>query len=307
MSSSPRDRKASSPDIHVISPAGVVLDASRLHRARANLAARGYRVALDRAALARDRRFAGSDRSRLAAFARAARGPAPVVMITRGGYGVTRLLDALDYEQLAAADKQWVGFSDFTAFQFAMLARAGAATWSGPALLDDYADEPDDNTAEVFDDAMAGRLQILGFASRGPAGVDVTGTLWGGNLSIVCSMLGTPYWPQVRDGILFLEDVGEHPYRIERMFTQLLHAGVIDAQAAVLLGAFNGFRAAAHDGGFGLADVVRWLRRRTRTPVIEGLPFGHGVSKLTLPHGREVGLASSRGQTYLVMPDAHVH
>ncbi|MEZ5661525.1 MAG: LD-carboxypeptidase [Burkholderiaceae bacterium] len=297
--------KSRAADIHVISPAGVVLDAERLHRARANLAARGYRVALDRGVLARDRRFAGSDRSRLAAFRRAARSAARIVMISRGGYGITRLLAELDFAELAASGKHWVGFSDFTAFQLAMLAREKAPTWSGPSLIEDYGGKPDPTTADVFDDAMAGRLQVLGFASRGPSGIDESGILWGGNLAMVCSLLATPYMPAVRGGILMLEDVGEHPYRIERMLSQLLQAGVIDAQAALLLGSFNGFRPAVHDGGYGLADVIRWLRRQTKTPVIEGLPFGHGVAKLTLPHGSEVGLASSRGQTYLVMPHAH--
>lgn len=302
----PGDPPPRSAEVCVISPAGAVTDAARLRQACANLAARGYRVALDKAALAKETRFAGSDRTRLAAFSRAAARRAPIVMISRGGYGITRLLDRLDYDALAGAGKQWVGFSDFTAFQLAMLARANAPTWAGPALLADFVGRPDPTTLETFDDAMSGRLQMVGFESRGPR-VDATGVLWGGNLTLVCALLGTPYFPRVRGGILFIEDVGEHPYRIERSLTQLLHAGVLGEQAAVLVGGFSGYRAAPHDDGFDLDGVWQRFRRLCPTPIIQGLPFGHGSTKLTLPHGREVGLSSGRGQTWLVMPDAHDH
>jgi len=251
-------------------------------------------------------RFAGSDATRLAAIARAAAQPAPIVMITRGGYGLTRLLPHVDWPGLAASGKRWVGFSDFTAFHLAMLRHAGAVTWAGPGLAEDFAAEtPDEITLETFAEAMRGELEVLGFAYRGPRQVDVRGTLWGGNLALVCALLGTPHWPGVRGGILFLEDVGEAPYRIERMLTTLLHAGVLDAQKAILLGGFSGFSTTAHDAGFDLATVVRWLRAQTRTPILTGLPFGHGATKLTLPHGARVGLATEGRTAYLVLPHDH--
>jgi muramoyltetrapeptide carboxypeptidase len=231
---------------------------------------------------------------RAAAFARAAAQPAGAVMITRGGYGLTRLLPSLDFRALAKSRKAWIGYSDFTAFQLAMLARARAVTWSGPALLDDFAPGteavPDETTVGALHDALAGRLEIVGFRASGPAGVDVRGTLWGGNLTVLCSLIGTPWFPKVKGGILFLEDVGEHPYRIERMLTQLLHAGILAQQKAIVLGQFTRFSVAPNDKGFRLQTVVDWLRSKIRVPVLQSLPMGHVPTKVILPFGAPVDL-----------------
>lgn len=296
--------------VYLISPSGAVGADAPLAQALSNLRTAGFAPTLDRSALATHQRFAGTDAQRAAAFERAAAQPAPIVMITRGGYGLTRILGMLDYRLLARANKRWVGLSDFTAFQLAMLARARAVTWAGPALLDDFAvsspDALDEATVGTFRDAMDGRLEILGFRCAGPREVDARGTLWGGNLSMVCALLGTPWFPKVKGGILFLEDVNEHPYRVERMFSQLLHAGVLDRQAAVLLGTFNRYRLADSDRGFDMPAVVKWLRGQTKTPILTGLPFGHSSPKLTLPHGARVGIGVEGRTCYLVL-DAHDH
>ena len=310
--------------IYVISPSGVVLHPDRVAPAKARLAAAGYRVRLDRDALKRHQRFAGTDAQRLAAFDRAAAAPEPIVMSARGGYGLTRLLGSLDFPALAQAGKHWVGFSDFTAFHLAMLARAGAVTWAGPSLIADFgapfpaaaaagdpaadtagsppgdsadsADESDDETTlGCFDDAMAGRLELLGFEFDSPGGrralrgFEASGTLWGGNLALVTSLLGTPYFPDVEGGILFLEDVNEHPYRLERMLTQLLHAGVLGRQRAILMGQFTDYRLSEADGGFDWPQVLKWLSRQIDVPILTGLPFGHGSPKLSLPHAPRWG------------------
>lgn len=305
----PMTTSAAGQGICIFSPAGAVAaDDPRVEQGLGNLRRLGYAPRLDRSALARSTRFAGTDRTRIAAFARAAAAPEPIVMITRGGYGVTRILPELPFEKLAAAGKRWVGFSDFTAFQLAMLATTGASTWAGPALLADFGcafDELDENTVATFGDAMAGQLEALGFPASGPSGVDERGVLWGGNLAIVCALLGTPWFPRIERGILFLEDVNEHPYRVERMLVQLLHAGVLDAQAAILLGEFSHYRTTEADGGFDMTTVLRWLRARTRVPIISGLPFGHGSTRLCLPHGARVGLATEGRTGWLVLPHEH--
>ncbi len=98
--------------------------------------------------------------------------------------------------------------------------------------------------------------------------------LWGGNLTVMCSMVGTPWLPEIKGGVLFLEDVNEHPYRIERQLTQLMHTrAFIDRQKAVVLGAFNRYKASPHDKGFKLQTVVDWLRSKTKTPVLDGAAF----------------------------------
>jgi muramoyltetrapeptide carboxypeptidase len=292
--------------LYLISPASAVPADAPLQRSLAALRLAGFSPVLDRGALRTHQRFAGTDAQRAAAFSRAAAQPARAVMITRGGYGLTRLLPMLDFAALARADKQWIGYSDFTAFQLAMLARAGAVTWTGPALLDDFAvpegAEPDETTVGSLHDALAGRAELLGFRAAGASGVDVRGTLWGGNLSLVCALLGTPWFPAVRGGILYLEEVSEHPYRVERMLGQLLQAGVLDAQAAVLIGYVNRYTLVPRDAGFDMPAVLRRLRGLTRTPILTGLPVGHDTPKLTLPHGATVGLATEGRQAWLVMP-----
>jgi muramoyltetrapeptide carboxypeptidase len=130
-------------------------------------------------------------------------------------------------------------------------------------------------------------------------------TLWGGNLAVLVSLLGTPYFPQIEGGILFLEDVGEHPYRIERMLTQLLHAGVLARQKAIVFGQFTEFKLNAHDKGFKLQTVVDWLRSQVRCPVLQGLPYGHVPTKVMLPVGVPVSL-SVEGRDALIYW-GHVH
>jgi muramoyltetrapeptide carboxypeptidase len=107
-------------------------------------------------------------------------------------------------------------------------------------------------------------------------------------------MLGTPHLPRVKGGILFLEDVNEHPYRVERCLLQLQQAGVIDAQKAVLLGTFTAYTTSPLDRGYTLKTAVQALRQRTKTPVLTGLPFGHVPTHVTLPVGRRVQQCADR-------------
>jgi muramoyltetrapeptide carboxypeptidase len=115
-------------------------------------------------------------------------------------------------------------------------------------------------------------------------------TLWGGNLAMLVSLMGTPYFPVVKKGVLFLEDVGEPPYRIERMLSQLLHAGVLANQKAILLGQFTEYKLTPHDRGFNLKSVEKWIASQVKTPVLAGLPYGHVQTKVMLPAGAKVDL-----------------
>ena len=124
--------------------------------------------------------------------------------------------------------------------------------------------------------------------------------LWGGNLSVLCTLLGTPYLPAIENGVLFLEDVAEHPYRIERMLTQLLHAGVLAKQQAIVPGQFTDYKLTAHDKGYKLDSVVVWLRSQVKVPVLTGLPFGHVPTKLCLPVGQKLSLLREGREAFLL-------
>ena len=285
----------------VFSPAGVLRSALPLRRAARRLGKLGFAVELDADATARAQRFAGDDETRLAAIHRVAAARPDVAMASRGGYGLTRLLDRLDWKRIARsvdAGTRWVGMSDMTSLQLGLLAHAGAGatTWAGPLAADDFgrADEDggvDDVTQGCFLEAMSGELEAIGFRTEaGFDGLAVRGTLWGGNLCVLNSLLATPHFPRIRGGVLFLEDVNEHPYRVERNLLQLQQAGVLDAQRAVVLGAFSAWKKSPNDRGYVLASAIARIRAATRTPIVTGLPFGHVPTKVTLPVGRRVRL-----------------
>jgi len=285
----------------LFSPAGVLRSGVPLRRAAARLGKLGFAVSIDEDATARMQRFAGDDETRLAALHRIAALRPSVALATRGGYGLTRLLDRIDWKRIAKsvdAGTRWVGMSDMTSLQLGLLAHAGTAavTWAGPLAADDFgrADADggvDDVTQGCFLEAMSGELEAVGFRTEaGFDGLEKTGTLWGGNLCVVNSLLATPHFPRIRGGILFLEDVNEHPYRVERNLLQLQQAGVLDAQRAIVLGAFSGWKKSPNDRGYTLATAIARIRAATRTPVLTGLPFGHVPTKVTLPVGRRVRL-----------------
>jgi len=283
----------------LFSPSGVVTQGVRLKRAVKQLAGLGFEATVDAAALARQQRFAGADELRLAALHRVAQAAPSVAMATRGGYGLTRLLDGVDWPLLASSVERgtrWVGYSDFTALQLGLLAHGGARSWAGPLAADDFGRSTaegglDDVTTACFAEAMGGELEAVGFRTEpGFDGLAIRGRLWGGNLTVLVSMLGTRHWPRVKGGVLFVEDVGEHPYRVERMLLQLHQAGVLQAQKAVVLGAFTAWRKSPLDGGYSLKSAVAHLRSVCPVPVLTGLPFGHVPTKLSLPVGARVEL-----------------
>ena len=307
--------------IYIYSPASAVRDKAAFRRGVARLRALGHEIELDESTLAVHQRFAGDDATRLAAIGRAAASGADVALISRGGYGLTRILDALPYKALAKAAERgtaFVGLSDFTALQNALLAKTGAITWAGPAVGEDFGAEAgaDDIMLACFDDLLEGQGEGTGWRmparDAGAAAVlprAIHGaTLWGGNLSVLVSLLGTPYFPAIDKGVLFLEDVNEHAYRIERMLDQLRHAGVLARQKAIVLGQFTGARKVpGYDRGFGLPSVVERLRGQLKVPVLTGLPFGHVPTKVLLPVGAKVELAAEGRDVFLVWGHLHGH
>jgi muramoyltetrapeptide carboxypeptidase len=287
--------------IQVYTAAGVELRADALRRAATRLKALGFGVELDASVKLRHQRFAGSDEERLATLYRVADAAPSIAMACRGGYGMTRLLGAIDWKRIARSvlkGTRWVGYSDMTVLQMGLLAhRGGAPSWAGPMACDDFgrADSEggvDDITRDCFVEAMTGALKAVGFRTeQGFDGLHAKGVLWGGNLTMLCSMLGTPHFPRVKGGILFVEDVNEHPYRVERCLLQLHQAGVLEAQKAVLLGAVSDYRASPLDRGYTLKSAVAYLRSVMRTPLVAGLPFGHVRTKVSFPLGQRVELA----------------
>ncbi|MDZ7937223.1 MAG: LD-carboxypeptidase [Rhodoferax sp.] len=291
--------------VYIYSPSGAVRDKAAFRRGIKRLEALGHEVEVDQDALESVMRFAGDDATRLRAIQRACDSSADIAMISRGGYGLTRILPNLPYAQIdraVARGMQFVGISDFTALQLAVLAKKGTVTWAGPALCEGFGvggasgEIPDDIMEDCFQDLLSGQGEGTGWRqSKGSSEGELSvrnAMVWGGNLTVLTSLMGTPYFPNVRGGILFLEDIAEHPYRIERMLTQLLHAGVLAKQKAIVLGQFTGYQLSAHDRGFKLSTVVAWLQTQIQVPVLTNLPYGHVQTKVLLPVGKKAELAS---------------
>ncbi|MES2978912.1 MAG: LD-carboxypeptidase [Pseudomonadota bacterium] len=308
--------------IYIYSPSSAVRDKASFKRGVARLKALGHEVEVDEAALASYQRFAGDDATRVAAIHRAAASGADVALISRGGYGLTRILGDINYKALARAiskGTKLVGLSDFTALQSALYASTGAPSWAGPALGEDFGveGEPDDIMESCFDDLIGGHGEGAGWQLPKPrksAGDDApvsrdfairNSVLWGGNLSVLATLAGTPYLTAPKGGTLFIEDVNEHPYRVERMLTQLLHAGLLAQQKAIVFGQFTRYQLVPHDKGFKLGSVVDWLQSKVKARVLTGLPFGHVPTKLTLPFGMPVSLMVEGRDAFIVW--GHLH
>ena len=325
--------------IYIYSPSGAVRDKAAFKRGVKRLQTVGHEVEVDEAALASHQRFAGDDSTRLAALYRAAASGADVALMSRGGYGLSRLLTDINYKTITKAiDKgtQFAGFSDFTALQMALLASTGAVTWAGPTVCADFgAPAPDDIMEACFDDWVTGQGEGTGWQLPKPprhvnASADATDSiaeeeinaragdtfdvknalLWGGNLAMLASLVGTPYLPALpalKGGVLFIEDTGEPPYRIERMLTQLLHSGLLAQQKAIIFGQFTHYQTVPHDKGFKLATVVQWLQSRVKARVLTGLPFGHVATKVMLPVGHRVALAVAGRDAFVLWGHQHGH
>lgn len=284
--------------VAIVSPGGYAPDEAGLRRALERLESHGCVVRNYYRHEARHHRFGATDDERIAQLHDAARDPdVDVVIALRGGYGMSRLLPRLDFGLLAASGKLFVGHSDITALHMGLLCH-GATSFAGPMICDDFTREDvSDFTMRHFWDCLThSQCKVTGAVPEALADnptVDCRGTLWGGNLAMLAHLLGTPYLPVIDDGILFVEDVNEHPYRVERMLLQLLHGGVLGRQKALVLGDFSNYRLSDYDNGYDFNAMLAWLRREVPVPIVTGLPFGHVPDKVTLAVGAAAHLQTS--------------
>lgn len=250
----------------------------------------------------RYQRFGGTDDERIAQIYQASENPeVDIVVSLRGGYGMTRLLPRLDFNRLAKSQKLFVGHSDFTAFHLALL-KAGAQSFSGPMFCIDFTRKPKSElTMQSLWQCLKGPTYTVSWEKNQNRDIDVSGTLWGGNLSMIMSLIGTPYLPTISNGILFLEDVNEHPYRVERMLLQLQQSGLLAKQQAIVLGDFSSYSITDYDNGYNMHSMFHWVAQQIDIPLIFGLPFGHIPDKVTLPVGAKCHLLSDQQHIHLTV------
>lgn len=281
-----------------------MLDVASLGRAQERLAALGCRVKPYYTPEQKFQRFAAPDALRADLLQAAAADPeVNVVLALRGGYGMSRLLPLLDIPALAASGKLFCGYSDFTALHMALL-KEGRASFSSPMISDDFSCETlSALTLPDFWRCLNGPQHQVSWAAKEPAQIDLSGTLWGGNLAMFSHLVGSPYLPAIEGGILFFEDIAEHPYRVERMLLQLHFSGILARQKAIVLGDFSAYQLSAFDNGYDFDQMLAYVRSQLSIPVITGLPFGHIRDKVTLVIGSQARLWSDADGVHLLMRD----
>ena len=218
-----------------------------------------------------------------------------ILMALKGGYGSARILDLLDFDIISKNKKSLMGFSDTTALQLGLWAKCGLKSWTGLSPRRDVAKNTsiDKMLEKSFDACMKGGSMSLNLQSLTPHHPNTTGTLIGGTLSLVSELIGTPYQPNFKGCLLFLEDVMEEPYKIDRMLTQLRLAGIFNDVSGVIFGDF--YKCVSEDENDGtITEVLLDLAERIpNTPMWMGLPYGHSDTRIILPIGNEAKIENN--------------
>lgn len=240
-------------------------------------------------------RFGGTDQQRASDLQNMATGAIAVpklLLAARGGYGAMRILEFVDWKSLGRIMKDQgsilAGFSDVTALQCALLAQGNMSSLAAPMLYTEFGKkEPDIVSCQGFVEALANpNLKInLPHQNKVTLSTPLSGVLWGGNLSVVSALAGSTYLPNPEGGIVFLEEVGEQPYQVERMLYSLYLSGAFKKQQAIVLGAFSGAGEDSYDARYNLAAVIEHLSQVTGLPIYTGFPFGHVARKQSFPLG----------------------
>jgi muramoyltetrapeptide carboxypeptidase len=295
--------------IGIVSPASPIDDVARIEHGVRYLESCGYRTMTGKHCGERTGYLAGTDEQRAEDLhAMFSDRHVKAILCVRGGYGSPRLLPLLRYDTIRKNPKIFVGYSDITALHLALLQRARLVTYHGPMLGVDLAGTVDPYAEESLWRMLTSPTPRLMIAPPGGTAVALnggtrSGRLIGGNLSLLVSLLGTPFMPALHRALLFLEEIGEEPYRVDRMFTQLRNAGVIRSAAGVILGQFTDcVPRDPSKPSQSVDEIVRELARGVRAPFVTGLPFGHERRMMTIPVGLRARLDGSSGAVELLEP-----
>ncbi len=300
---SPGDR------ILVVAPGSAPLDPDRLARGLDTLRARGFQVELLRDDFSAHGYLAGTDAVRLDEFNSAlADKEARAIFCVRGGYGALRLLPGLDYDAARRHPKLLVGYSDITALHLALWARARVPGLSGPMVAVEW-DEPDPGSEALFwalarGEGVGPLCAPSGESLEGLRDGHAEGVLLGGNLSLVTRLIGTPYLPDLTGAILFLEEVGEEPYRIDGLLAHLRLSGILGRLGGLVLGSFTEWEPQHTRPFLPLDAVIESYVAPLDIPVARGLSYGHFPVKNTVPVGVQARLhvAGRQASLHLLEP-----
>ena len=288
--------------IGIISPASSPDDFLRIETGTKYFEKLGYKVILGKHIEKHHGYLAGTDLQRVEDIHEMFKNKeVKAIICARGGYGTPRLLDKIDYRLIRNNPKILVGFSDITALQMAIFKKTGLVTFSGPMVAVDFYEDVNPYTEENFwsvltSNKKVGRIKLpedekLFEITRGATKARVIG----GNLSLLSSVMGTEYAPDMKDKILILEEIGEAPYRIDRMLNQLKLNGVFKKIKGILLGAFiDCVENDPEKRTLTLGEVIEDYLGHLKVPVIYNFPYGHIKSMVTVPLGVQMNLNAGR-------------
>ena len=230
-----------------------------------------------------------------------------LIICTRGGWGGLRMIDRIGYNLIAENPKPLVGYSDITTLQLAIYRMTGVPSFSGPMVGVEMGKGIDPFTEKHFWGQILNKNLEYSFNWGTTKTLELRsgrtdGILLGGCLSMVCSMLGTPFCPDFTDSILFIEDVGEKPYKIDRYLAQLRQAGVFNKIRGLILGDFLDCNADEGETSFSVDEIIREYFSQVKFPVIYHFPYGHGDVKFSMPIGVHAQLDTRRESIILANP-----
>jgi muramoyltetrapeptide carboxypeptidase len=298
--------------IALVSPSGPVLDRDDLARAGELCRELGHEPVLGANAGRRYGYLAGTDLERITDLNEALRDDSlDAVWCVRGGYGLTRILDRIDYEALEHRPKPLIGFSDITALLLAATRTAGIVAFHAPTARQPMSEFSRRHFVQVLGCAQAagqlGRLEPPAgvLAPRAPRIVSICGgmaegPLIGGNLSLIQCLVGTRWLPDLNGALLFLEDVGEDLYRVDRALSHLRLAGQLERLAGVIVGQFTDMQLGTGDGALAFGEVLEHYIEPLRIPAAYGFPIGHVDEQWTLPIGVRARLDADNGRVDLL-------
>ncbi len=277
----------------LIAPSGAVRTEGAIARAVAETERMGFKVKLGESAGQKYGYLSGTDEVRARDINSMFRDDeVDAIVCLRGGYGAMRILDQLDYDMIAKHPKIFMGFSDITALHIALLERCGLITFHGPMAAANWADKPLDDFSRESMYRVLMHAEPTGELVNPPEYPKQTvnpgqaeGQLVGGNLMLIASSLGTPWELETKGRIIFIEEVGERTYCVDRMLTQLRLAGKFDDCAGVVFGNFADCPIEYPEFGLSLEEIIRDVVSPSGKPVFTGLRCGHCSPKLTLPFG----------------------
>ncbi len=294
--------------IGIVSPASPPSSQEKIDKGVLYLERLGYRVRIGRHVMAQHGYLAGTDELRAEDLNSMFRDPeVKAIFAIRGGYGTPRLLQMVDYSAVRRNPKILVGYSDLTALQLALYKKTGLITFSGPMVGVEMWSAIDPFTEEHFWRVItsSSRVGDLRNPQEEPTSVynrgRSSGVLIGGNMSLLMSLLATPYLPSLRRTLLLLEDVDEAPHRVDRMFAQLHHAGITKNISGLVLGRFTDcVPSDPSTPHLTIEEVLADAIRRFDCPVVSNFQYGHLAKKLTVPLGLKAVLDSRSGVLKIV-------